>query len=317
MKISQFKPYILNCLLTVALCGAYSLQDGLASTLIGLLLAALLGVVFYREHYGLCIVHGVLFLGILTLFSGALPALSSGIPLVLLGLALAMGTRKKMNIYLMLLLCGFLFMADFMTGTVLMEQMSGGEVTFSGMMLETGNHLQEILAAQYPEPEMGAVLQKTVNAVIDMTVMLAPAIFLVLSTVLAYLLLVIYKKMQLKNGIDMAFLLPFDKLQGQWFPAVLFLLLFFISTAAPMGMFYALSANVLLVLSFLFVALGASVFDYKLQQRGMRTFTRRLLIFVLICFSSTLFMIPLFAFLICGLADSFWDFRHLRKKEEQ
>lgn len=317
MKNSGMKPYMINTLLTIALCAAYCLLGGFLRAAVSVLISALLGVTFYREHYGRGIANSLLLLVIFTLFSGAISALLNGVPIVLLALALALGTRTKLSIYKLLLLCAFLYMADLVISMELLKQMTEGAVSFSSVMLETGNQLREVLKEQYQEPEMAAALEQAVTAAVDTCIMLAPAMLMIFSTAFSYILILIYKKMQNRQETDMSFLLPFDRLQGEGLMAALYLVLLFALTAAPEGLFADAAANVLLFLSFLFVIFGAAVFDYKMKQRGMQKKMRRLLIFVLICFSGVFLMAPVFAFLIAGLSDSFFDHRRLRSKTEE
>ncbi len=318
MKTNRLKSYLLKTLLIIALCAAYCLFGGLLSTLTGLLISALLGTIFYREHYGLGAANAILILCIFTLFSGVVPALTSGVPLILLALSLAMGARHKLSIYHLLLLCSFLYMADLMVGMETMKSLTGGEVTFTRMMLEMGTELREAMSSQYPSPDMAVAVEKAVAMAVDMFIMLAPAIFMIISTILAFILILVFKKIQQGQEVDMSFLLPFDHLQGDRLVAVLYLVLFLLQTGMPEGMFADLTTNVLLVLNFLFVCLGISVFNYQMKQKGLQKKTRRLLMVLLLCFSVTFFVVPIFALLIYGLTDCFWDYRHLRaQKKEQ
>ncbi len=316
MNIKRLKPYMFNTLLTIALCAAYCLLGGILGMLTGLLISALLALVLYHEHYGFGAANAVLILVIFTMFHGVLPALTSGVPLILLALALVLGTRLRLSLYQLLLLCSFLFVADLMLGLKVIGHMSGGDVTFSSMMLDMGRQIRETMAAQYTDPAMEDMLEQVVSAAVDMSIMLAPAMFMIISAVLSYVLIFIFKRLQQRRDVDMAFLIPFDRMQSDKLIVVVYLALVLLLTAAPEGLLFDASANVLLVLSFMFVVLGLSVFDWKMKQRGTQRMARRLILFGLICVSTMSFMLPVMALLICGATDCFFDYRHLRAKKD-
>ncbi|MBR7164131.1 MAG: DUF2232 domain-containing protein [Clostridia bacterium] len=313
MKPHYFKFYFLNTLLTIALCGAYCFLGGILNIVIGIMIAALLGTVMHREHIVLGVTNTLLILVVLTIFLGPLQALISGVPMILLGLTLALGTRVKMNMYYMILLCTVLYLLDLLVGL----KLAGGDVTFSSMMLDSGSQMREMMQMYYPEPEYQALIEQVISATVDTMIMLAPAIFTIICTMLSYALISVYKKIQMVQKTDMSFLIPFGKLRAEKQFAILYLVLFVVITFAKEGLFVDAAANVLLILSFLFFALGLSVFNYKLKQGGTGSTMRKLLTAALICFSTMFFMIPFFALVLCGLTDAFFDYRGLSPKETQ
>ncbi len=317
LKKEQLQPYMLNTLLTIALCAAYCLLGGLFSVITGLFISALLGQVMLRRHFIYAVANSFLIFLIFTLFSGVTVALMAAVPLALLAASLALGTRFKLPLPRLLLLCAFLYVMDLMVSLGLASHLSGGEVTLSSVMLETGRQMTELFRAQCPDAETEHLLEQIVTTLIDLSIMLAPSIFMIISTVLSYLIIAIYKKIQQRRGEDMSFLQPFDRLQGERFVAVIFLVLILLLTAAPTGMLYDVVANVCLFLCFLYFCFGLSCFDWKLKQKGTKKTARRVLIAALICCSGMLVMLPFLAFLTYGLTDSFFDYRHLHKQSDK
>lgn len=316
MNIKRLKPYMYNTLLTIALCAAYCLLGGILGMLTGLLISALLALVLYHEHYGFGAANGILILAIFSIFYGVVPALISGVPLILSALALVLGTRLRLSLYQLLLLCSFLFVADLVLTFKVIGHMSGTDVAFSSIMLDAGRQVREMLAAQYTDPAMEDMLEQVISASVDMSIMLAPAMFMIMSAALSYLLVFIFKRLQQRRGVDVTFLTPFDSMQGDKLIVIVYLFLALLLTAAPEGLLFGALANVLLVLSFLFVVLGLSVFDWKMKQRGTQRTTRRLILFGLICFSTMSFLLPVLVLLICGATDCFFDYRRLRAKKD-
>ncbi len=315
MKNSRLKNYCFNTLLTIALCAAYCIVGGLLGLFIGLLVSALLGVVAYKEHYGLGIANSLLILIILVLFLGPLQGLASGASVVLLGISLALGARFKLSVYQLLLVCTALFDLDIIFSVHLLGKLSEGEVSVSSMMLDMGQQFRDVLMGQNQDPAVLDMMEKMISSVIDVSIMLSPAFFTIFSILMSYGLILIFKKMMMKAQEDVSFLKPFNQLQCDRVIAVIFLVLCLLLSAAPEGMFFASCANVLLILCFLFFALGLAVFDYKLKAKGTGRAFRRVLIAALICCSTMFIMLPVIVLVLYGLSDAFFDYRHLRPVE--
>lgn|GEM_PF-3720065 len=316
MNTNRLRTYALNTLLTIALCAIYCLLGGTTSLVLGLFISALLALVMYHEHFALGVTNSIVLLVIFTLFGGLTNALLSGVPLIALALALALGTKAKLPFGKMLVLCAFLLVADFIVNMKFMSFTTGGEFTFSRVALEVGRMLRETMVAAHQDPAMVTAIEKTVSAAVDISIMLAPAMFMIACTVMAYVLIVLYKHLQKKRETDVSFLTDFDWLQGDKMMVMLYLILALIVTIAPTGIFLSASANVLLVMSFVFVMLGASVLDWKLRQKGMNPLSRRLLLFGLLCVMTMFFFLPVLLLLLCGLTDCIFDYRHIQVKKE-
>jgi len=317
LNTNRLKYYFLNTLLTIALCVAYCLFGSFISTVIGMLIAALLGMVMYREHFGLGFGNAILVLIIFTLFLGPEVAIINGVPLILLGISLCLGTKTKMKLHHMIMLCTVLYLLDILIGLKLTESLTNGEFSFNSYMLATGEQMREVMQLYYPDPEYREMIDQAISMSVDTSIMLAPAVFTLVCVVLSYVLISVYKKMQMAQKTDMSFWVPFNQLQADRLFAVLFLVLFVLLTASKNGMFFSVVANVVLILTFLFLVLGLSVFNYKLKQKGAGNTMRNLLTAALICFSTMFCMIPVFALIICGLTDAFFDYRGLRPDDSQ
>jgi len=312
----SLKSYVLSTLLIIALCAVYCIFGGLLQMALGLLISALLAVNLYHYHYGYGVLNSLLIVVVFALFAGVLSAVTSAVPLILLAVSLALGTRDKMRFNLLLMVCSLIHIASLLVGFWVADSLSGGNVTFSAMMLETGQILQDAMQAQYPQPEMQHMLEEVIGQTIDLAIMLSPAIFMIISVLLSYVLIVIYKKLQAKHEVDMAFLPPFEALQTDRVMAVLFLVLFLILLVAPVGLFADAAANVVLLFSFLFMTVGMSVFDTNMKRRGTPKTSRRIFIAFSLFLILTL-MVPAIVFIICGLLDSFLDFRKLSGEKEE
>ncbi len=316
MKNINLKAYFLNTFLTIALCAAYCTLDGLLGVVISLLITALLGVVFYRDHYLLGVTNSVLTLLIFTLFHGPIQALVSGVPLLLLALTLALGTRLKASSYTILLCSTVLHVFDVLVALEFLGRISGGTLTLSSIMLSSGEQMREMMLSQFSDPAYSAMIEQTISSVVDVSIMLAPAMFIIFSAVLSCVLFSIYRKLLKLEKVDISFFLPFEKMQAGKSMAIFYLVLLLLLTGANKdGIFFAATCNVVLVITFIFFVLGLSVFNSKLKEKGTKDVTRKIMIGALICFSTVFFMLPLFAVTLCGFTDAFFDYRHLKQSE--
>ncbi|MBR5235783.1 MAG: DUF2232 domain-containing protein [Clostridia bacterium] len=317
MNKDLFKYYSLNTLLTLALAATFCNVQGILGLAIELLLISLLAVVFYHCHYGLGCANVIMVAVVFVLFQDVLPAIVTLVPIALLAVALALGLRLKLPFYKLLFLCTFLFAAELLANLQVLDHLTGGEVTISSMMLDMGRQLREVFLTQYADPAMEVMVEQAISMTVDLTIMLAPAMFLIVSIVLSYALLYIFKKMQQRRGVDMSGFIPFSKMQGDKLMAFVFLVLLLIVTAAPSGLFFDACVNVLLILGFIFVVLGLSAFDWKMKQKGTAKPLRRLLIISLFFLSTMMLLVPVLALLIYGATDCLFDYRHLRSENSE
>jgi len=314
LKTSKVKNYFLNTLLTIALCCAACFLDGLLGNLIWILISALLGVVLYRYHFTLGILNCGLVIAVFSLFFNVINGLICAVPLILLGISLALGTRFKVNTYYLILISAVLFLLNTMFSMELLRISSGGATTLNSLLLDAGQQLRE--AAMQMEPEAYAAFEEGISMTIGIITMLSPAIFVTISIVLAYILIAIYKKIQTAQGVDMSFLCPFEKLQAEKSFSVFYIVLLLLLTFVPGGIVFDAVVNVLLILSVIFLGLGLSVFTFKLKHEKSDNQSRRLLIIMLIACSTAFFIVPLFGMILCGLLDSFFDYRKLRPQTD-
>ncbi len=314
MKLQDIKSYLLCNLMLIALSCAYCALGGLLSMLISFLIAALFGMVFYRYHYGLSVLSFLATVLVFILFYSPIQAISVLVPLLLLGIAFSLSSRYKLSFYPLLLLCTFLFAADFLLGLYMLQAKTEGALTLNSIILENGRAIEGAYISMYGA-ENAHEISKLISSVIDICLMLAPAMLLIMCAVSAYLSILFYKSLLKKAGEDMSYLKLFYLMQAERPLAVFYLVMLILLTVVPQGMFASALSNVFLITSFMFIILGASVFDFKMVQKGSKKITRVLILLAIFSFSFVMY-IPLLFFLIYGLSDSFFDYRKLRKEEE-
>ena len=311
MKQNPTITYLLNTLLTIAFCVLFCLADGLIGTVSGIGICALLAIVYHHHHYGLGLANSALVIVIMVLNLGVLPGLAGSVPFVLVALSLAMGNVYKLSIYKLLMVCSVLFTASAITNMMLISHLSDGAVTLSGMILDAGRVMRESFAAELADPAVAGTVEQVIKLTVDMCIKLTPAVFIIVSLVESFVLILIYKKLEERRQTPMDHLLPFAKWQGDKGFAITFLVMVVLLISAPAGLFSNVLFNVVVVQGFLFAVLGLSVFAGKNQKRTAAK--NAVLIWVLCLLAAFVSMVGVIV-LVSGILDCFLDFRKLRKE---
>ncbi len=313
MKLKQNPviTYLLNTLLTIAFCMLFCLSEGLIGALSGIIICALLAIVYNHHHYGLGLANSALIIVIMVLNLGALPGLAASVPFVLVALSLAMSNVYKLSIYKLLMVCALLFTASAITNMMLVSHLTGGEVTLSSMILDAGRTMRETFAAELADPSVAGTIEQVIKLTVDMCIKLSPSVFIIVSLVESFVLIMIYKKLEERRQTPMDHLLPFEKWQGDKGFAITFLVMLGLFITAPAGMFSNVLFNVVVVLGFLFAVLGLSVFAGRNQRR---TQAKNNIVLAVLCLLAAFVSVVGVIVLVSGVLDCFLDFRKLRKE---
>ncbi len=311
MKQNPTITYLLNTLLTIAFCGLFCLTEGVLGALSGIIICALLAIVYNHHHYGLGLANSALVIIVMVLNLGALPGLAAGVPFVLVALSLAMGNVYKLSIYKLLMICSVLFTASAITNMMLVSHLTGGEVTLTGMILEAGRMMRETFSAELSDPAMAGTIEQVIKLTVDMCIKLSPAVFIIVSLIESFVLIMIYKKLEERRQTPLEHLLPFAMWQGDKGFAITFLVIVVLLVAAPVGMLSNVLFNVVIVLGFLFAVLGLSVFAGKYQK--VTPSKSNIALWVLCLLAAFVSLVGVIV-LVSGILDCFLDFRKLRKE---
>ena len=260
--------------------------------------------------YKYVIATGALILAITGAFGGVYGALLSGVLIVLLGLSLGMGVRLGISFNKLLFLCTALYLASTAAGIMLLKSASTDLFSLN-YFYETVNSVLDNMtnAGYYANPEVIDVLKTYLKQTVLFMMRVTPAMMIIVSIICAFILIQIYKYVLIKAKRDIKFVVPFDKMRAGKISGIVFIVLFFLYSAAPEGMFSDLSLNVLIILGFLFFACGLSLFDWRLKMRGTKKNSRRLMEIAILPISYMCMFIPVFALVVSGLIDSLINFR--------
>ena len=142
-----------------------------------------------------------------------------------------------------------------------------------------------------------------------MMLTLSPAIFTLLSLLISYICSVLFKNYQMRSQRDMSFWPAFYQLRADRILSVLFLVIFLLNAFAPMGMFYDLSINVIVILAGIFFCFGLAYIDWRMRFGGIKALPRRLIVIACIPLCMMFFMLPLLIITTIGVLDGIFDFR--------
>ena len=317
MKASPASHYIRITLLTIALCALYSLMDGLGTTLVGLCISSCLALAFYNEHYGKAIANSLLVVIIFFLQQGVVSALMTSVPILLVALSLNLGARLRLPLFRVVLICFVLYVSDIVINLKLISYVTDGEMTISSLMLQLGEEIRALPQLQSADPAVKNVVEQVIRTSVDASIRFAPAVFMIISMALAYGVVALFKAMQVKRGVTMDFWVPFTALHAHWILGAQYLLFGILLFSAPQGYFFDLTANVLLVMSFIFVVLGVSVILFKSQLNPGGNGNGKWIILLVLCVIGMV-LLPILVCLFYGLTDSFFDYRKaVQQKREQ
>ncbi len=263
-----------------------------------------------RHLYKYVLATGALIFAIAGALGGVYGVLLSGLLIVLLGLSLGMGVRLGLSFNKLMFLCTSLYLASTVAGIMIIKSTSTDMFSLN-YFYETVNSVLDNMtsAGYYANPEVIDVLKQYLKQTVLFMMRVTPAIMIIVSIVCAFILIQVYKFVLIKAKVDTKFIVPFDKMRAGKLSAIVFIVLFFLYSAAPEGMFSDLSLNVLIILGFLFFACGLSLFDWRLKMRGTKKNSRRLIEIAILPISYLCMFIPIIALVGSGVIDSLLNFR--------
>ena len=296
---------------------AYCYLSPLLSFAGGIAAAALLGLISARYHYLYIGAAAALALAVSAAAGGVTGALCLGVPLVLLGLSLGMGTRIRLNFAGLLFICTFLYTVRSGMSIIFVTAQNPDALSLNSFYATVKQSIDSLSSLGYNfDPNILAAIDGYMKEIVLIMMRITPAMLIIAGAVSAFILIEVYKRAARRTSLDVAFLSPFEALHIPMHLGIMFLLVALLYSASPEGVFSDAALNVIVILMFMFFACGLSLFDFRLKVGGMKKATRRIFEIAIIPVSYMLMMVPIIAFSVFGLVDSFADFRgRLRKKD--
>lgn len=162
----------------------------------------------------------------------------------------------------------------------------------------------------------GASMEDAIWALQQSVSMIVPALLILSSLAIAYLVYIIFKKLLGMYKVKL-YTKNFDEF-GLPAGASIALVVSYVITMFSSSTFGAACANILIILTTLYVICGFSVVEYKFKSKIRLAVFRWILYFVILFITSFLSMLlPFFniitLLMIIGMFDGVYDFRKLRK----
>ncbi|MBR5157089.1 MAG: DUF2232 domain-containing protein [Clostridia bacterium] len=326
MTGSNIKYYLMTTASLVALAFISCYFTGLIQLFAGILISVILGSQTVKMHYGFVAAStSITFLIplVISLLSGAvfttalLYALLLIIPIILMGLTLGFSANLKLSFNKTVIFLAILYLASTLTGMKILNLAGNPAMNIEAIISQSIDQAMLSLDSVYSDlPEIDELFNTVISAVSSMMLTLSPSLFIIISLAVGYITALIFKSFLARRRVDMSFWPAFYLQRADKSFAILFLIVFFLNSFVPEGMFKDAMTNVILILSCIFFLYGLTFFSWKLRASGVKSPTRKLIFIALIPVCSMLFMLPFFIILIIGLFDGIFDYRSRLSKGE-
>lgn len=318
MTGKDFKSYLKASILVLGFAALTVLLPSPLSFIFEAFAAAYFAKTVVLNHYKYVAALGFLVLAITAAAGSVMGAALNGVIIILLGLSLGLGKRINLSYYKLLFICAFVYISGTVASLFVLKSASVDVFsleTFHAAANTTIEMFKE--SGYYVNPEVIDALNSYLKAIVLFMMQITPALLIIISIFCAFLVVQIFKRVMIKAGVDIRHFVPFDKMRAPRSCAVIFIVLFVLLSASFGGnIAYDAGLNVMFVLGFLLMVCGLSYFDWRLKMRGTKKSARRIMEIALIPISYMFMMMPLFALLILGMADSLFDLRKSTQKNK-
>lgn len=317
MDSKKLKIYFLNLFALLAFSSLFCITNGIINILAGMLVSVIIGKSVTKYHYWyvglLCLFSFV----IISLFYGILQAFLPSIVLIMLGLTLGISTNIGLSYYFTVMVCSAIYLVETIINLKIIDKVTPNGESYGAILRQAGENAAAILGQQYGQSqEILRAIDETIDAMMSLTFTLTPAVFVAVCLASAGVLVMIYKKVQLKSKTDVSHLCPFSMLRGDKVIGFLFLIVISIAMLSSEGLITDLCLNVIVILCFVFFIFGLAYIEYVMKSRGYNILSRRLTVLIAIPLLSLFFIFPVIIVIGIGVSDSLIDLRaRLLKKE--
>lgn len=306
MTKNSFKNYALIVIATVVLSLISMLPIGFFGVITTALLVSVIGYTVTKHHYYFVGVVCACVIFIYALFSGDFClTLVVNLPLILSGITLGIAYNLKLSefkttsiiagIYTIYTLLNFKFLTQ------------DNKNYFENLLSVSIKNYSDVMASVYPEQFTQAEVQTILQDALAVMMKYMPSFTIILCALLALLMLYTFKKVLKLTKSDISFLNSFSDWHADKSFSIFFIIIALISLSLPEKTYFSDAlANVVLVSVFVFYIFGLSMVDFLLSRKFKNKFTRRILLILLITFSSG---IPMLIFCFIGVLDGIVDIR--------
>ncbi len=306
MTKNIYKNYALIIIATVIISLIAILPIGILGIVATALLASVIGYTVTKHHYYFVGVVCVCVIAISALFSGDFYlTLVVNLPLILSGITLGIAYNLKLSefkttsiiagIYTIYTLLNFKFLTQ------------DNKDYFENLLSDSIKNYSDAVANVYPEQFSQAQIQTILGDALAVMMKFMPSFTIIMCALLALLMLYTFKKVLKITKSDISFLSSFSDWHADRSFSIFFLLIALISFFLPERNYFSDAlANVVLVSVFVFYIFGLSMVDFLLGRKFKNKFSRRIILILLITFSSGM---PMLIFCFIGILDGIINIR--------
>ncbi len=319
MTGKNIKYYLLTSSALVLLALLTCFFTGFIQLFAGILISVILGAQTTKFHYGFVAASASLTFLIPLVFSllaggsfteALLYAALFMIPIILMGFTLGFTFNLKISFYKTVIILAVLYLVGTLTTMKVLNSTGSLAMDIESIIAQSIDQVMLAFESTYSaNPEVKELFSAVIGTLSSMMLTLSPSIFILLSLGVGYLTALVFKSYQKRRQADMSFWPEFYMQRADKATAILFVVIFFLNSVAPKGLFSDVSANIIVILSCIFFIYGLSFINWKMRASGMKASTRRLMLIALFFLCTTFFMIPFLVITVTGISDGIFDYR--------
>ncbi len=326
MTGKDIRNFLLATILIIVLSLVSSFTVGFLQAIAGILISVIIGVMSTKYHYGYVFASAsTAFVVpiIISVFSGSsfiegiTFATVLSLPMILIGFVLGIAANLKFEFSKTILMASVLYLVGSLINIKVLSMINPDSFNIQSIVSMSVNEINETVKTMYAhDPDTRSYLTQIIGAIGKALLTLSPALFIVISLAIGYVSTILFKKINSLCGANMNFWPVFSNMRPDRAFTIIFVIIFFLNTAAPMGLFSDACANVELVLSCVFFVFGLSFLDWKFKNGGMKKWTRRMLLIVMVLACTMFMVLPLLIVIMFGVTDGLFGIRQRADKND-
>lgn len=311
MPSEKIKELITTVFLTIVFALLATLPAAVLSVLCTAALAALLGYVTVRFHYGFVAFHAFLIFAVYALFQqNIFAALMAALPVVLSGLVLGIGYNLKLTAFRVLIVFTSVYVLN-AAGSIKLLGLSAGRNILEDVIAAVGQVYKESLTAMYGSQLSSTEINSIVSELTSTLLRFSPSFIVISCIFFAVLCYYLFKRVLIIRKCDVTCFSPFSEWRADKFISITYFVLLAIYFVVPSNSFLSdVLLNMATVMTFVFFLLGLSFLEYKFKKTIQKSSMRKVLLVVVAFAAFALMGLPFLVISVIGALDGFIDFRN-------
>lgn len=246
------------------------------------------------------------------LFSGSFPLVLSGaLPIMLCGLSLGIGCNLKTTPLKMIIVATGVQTLN-ITFHLKISQSVTSQNFIENVATAMEQMYQEILTTT---PGATGEIRALVSQIISVLIKFSPAFIVILSFNFALLSYYFFKQICMLRKANCNALSAFSKWRADKSIGIIFFIMLALSFLLPANTLIVDAVyNVVTVMAYVFFILGLSVIEFLLLRRFQKSWSRKMILFIIAFVATMIAGIPFFIISVAGAMDSFLDYRKISSR---